>query len=291
MTSFAAATTTYKNKELETTEWEDVLIKHGVIQEREEIKARREAREEAAKRTEKEVDPDEELLTKTLEELDVLEDDIEEDVLEKIRRQRLEELKAEAARHRFGDVLPLSRQDFIREVTDASRECWVVLEMFKDGIEESAKCTQLLRELAPRQPSVKFMRILSTNCIERWPDASVPTLFLYHGGRMVKQLTGLDFCGGILLSTVDTMEHALASLGVFEYVTDANLAAGARERRDEAAEVARERAEDNDAETRAHVEAVAQAASLGRKVSKVPDATRRGAAKLANLDDDDDDDW
>jgi len=264
-------------------------VKHGIIQERDEIKLQRALREEAAKRTEKAVDPDEELLTKTLEELDVLEDDIEENTLEKIRQQRLRELKAEAAKQRFGDVYPLSRADFIRDVTEASREYWVVVEMFKDSIEESVKCSQMVRELASRQRAVKFVRILSTNCIERWPDDSVPTLFLYHDGVMQKQLTGLDFCGGIERSTVDTMEHALALYGLFEKLTDENLEAGARARRDEAAEVAREKEEEFDDDVRANVKAVAEAASVGNKVSKVPEARR--TSRLANLDDDDDDDW
>lgn len=45
------------------------------------------------------------------------------------RRKRLAEMKAAAKKNKFGSVLPLERPEYVREVTEASNECWVVLHM------------------------------------------------------------------------------------------------------------------------------------------------------------------
>lgn len=63
----------------------------------------------------------------TLDELDLLADEgaadsDEERLIDKYRRERLNEMKKEArATRRFADVLPIGRDDYTREVTDASK--------------------------------------------------------------------------------------------------------------------------------------------------------------------------
>lgn len=49
-----------------------------------------------------------------------------------IRKKRLAEMKALAAKSKFGSVLPLERPDYVREVTEASNDCYVVLHMHQE---------------------------------------------------------------------------------------------------------------------------------------------------------------
>lgn len=104
----------------------------------------------------------------------------------------------------------------IREVTEASKNLWVIVELFKSGIEESTKMSELLRGLAQRQKATKFVSIQSTECVENWPDEKVPCIFLYHEGQLQTQIIGIEPFGGREGATVEKLEWVLASKGVFE---------------------------------------------------------------------------
>lgn len=69
----------------------------------------------------------------SLDELDELEDDEEERVLEKFRRHRIAELKAQAQKNVFGDVIEISGQDFVKQINKAGDGIWVVLLLYKQG--------------------------------------------------------------------------------------------------------------------------------------------------------------
>ena len=45
---------------------------------------------------------------------------------------------------------------------------------------------------APSNPSIKFVQILSTRCIQNYPDANLPTLLLYRLGGIQKQVLQAD---------------------------------------------------------------------------------------------------
>jgi hypothetical protein len=69
---------------------------------------------------------------KLLDELDDVEDIEDEDFLNQYRQKRMEELKSFQHEGRFGGVQPLSKPDFVREVTEASEKVWVFVHLFKD---------------------------------------------------------------------------------------------------------------------------------------------------------------
>jgi len=50
----------------------------------------------------------------------------------------------------------------------------------------------LTTEAAPSNPSIKFVQILSTRCIQNYPDANLPTILLYRLGTVQKQLLHAD---------------------------------------------------------------------------------------------------
>jgi hypothetical protein len=41
-------------------------------------------------------------------------------------------MKAEASREKYGQLTQISKPDFIKEVTEASQEVWVIVHLFKD---------------------------------------------------------------------------------------------------------------------------------------------------------------
>ena len=53
-------------------------------------------------------------------------------VLPSSRQQRLRQLRTAAARPTHGKVGRIAREQFIGEVTEASRDCWVVVHLFQD---------------------------------------------------------------------------------------------------------------------------------------------------------------
>jgi hypothetical protein len=69
----------------------------------------------------------------SLDELDELEDDEDERILEEFRRRRIAELKAQAQKNVFGDVIEISGQDFVNQINKAGSGVWVVLLLYKQG--------------------------------------------------------------------------------------------------------------------------------------------------------------
>lgn len=132
--------------------------------------------------------------SKSLAELEAAEDDGEfadDRALEALRRKRMMELRAAAAKNRFGSVLPLDRQDYVREVTEDSKKgFFVVVHLFA---EDSAICREVdacLAIVASRHKSTKFMRCLGNQIIPDYPDHNCPTLLVYHEGDCKRRLVG-----------------------------------------------------------------------------------------------------
>jgi hypothetical protein len=46
---------------------------------------------------------------------------------------RLAELRESAKAARFGTILPITGSDFVREVSQAQSDVWVVVFLYKDG--------------------------------------------------------------------------------------------------------------------------------------------------------------
>ena len=139
-------------------------------------------------------------------------DDELERLAEKFRRQRLEEIKnAESAR--FGRVYPIGRDDYTREVTEASKVAipgdpgkgtGVVCLLYKDGsvpfqperfaispdtrLPRSERTFEQVRTLAQRHPKTKFVSIVGDKCIPDLPESRQPMLIIYRDGEVQNQI-------------------------------------------------------------------------------------------------------
>lgn len=130
--------------------------------------------------------------------------------------------KENKAARRFGEVYPIGRDDYTREVTEASRAaesdeeekaegdgwhgtgviCFLYQLRYAPGIDLLAVTAPLplfrsepatvrladqLKTIARRYPRTKVVSIVGNKCIENYPDRHLPTLFLYRNGSLRRQ--------------------------------------------------------------------------------------------------------
>lgn len=200
----------FKNAKLKAIR-NDILRKHGVIPEKppsptpliEEaiLEGRRLAHENR-------------LEGKDLDELDELEDLEDENFLEKYRQQRVQELASLTKKAIHGVVYPLSKPDYSREVTDASKNGPVLVNLTSGmGTNvESRVLTELWRQAAAEYGEIKFCQIRGDLAIEGYPDKNCPTILVYNTGDIVKQVVTLMTLGGVRIGMAE-IDKLLIEIG------------------------------------------------------------------------------
>lgn len=187
----------------EDTEFNDALRKHGIIPQR-------------PKTPDTPPPPPSPTLSEMLEdfetsELQEIADDAHDDEVEKhveaYRQKRVDDERREGKRARFGRVYPIARDDYTREVTDASKldeppvegedpeDCKqkgkgtaVICLLYKDGIARSDRTMTQMQTLAQRYPRTKFVSIVGDKCIPDLPDSRIPMIIIYMGGEILNQV-------------------------------------------------------------------------------------------------------
>ncbi|XP_009621807.1 uncharacterized protein [Nicotiana tomentosiformis] len=183
----------YKDVEGASTQWDDIQRKLGNLPPKPPAFKRPPFTPETCKPKDKNWIGD-----KTQDELDELEDDpqLNDDrFLQEYRKKRLAEIREAAKIARFGAVLPISGSDFVREVSQAPEDVWVVVLLYKDGYSGCQILLQCLEELATRYPATKFVKIISTDCIPNYPDRNLPTVLVYKNGALKSNYVGLHNFG------------------------------------------------------------------------------------------------
>ncbi|XP_033741403.1 phosducin-like protein 3 [Pecten maximus] len=199
------------------TEWNDILRAKGIIPEKEQ-----EVTEDDVvhmlEQTIQDKARGKDLCDMSLQELEDKEDDIDEEeerIFEAYRRQRMAEMKAAAAKAKFGSVLEITKEDWVREINKAGDGIWVVLHVYKPGIPLCTLINQHMLELARKFPDVKFVKSVSSVCIPNYPDKNLPTIFVYHENEMKKQWVGPHNFGGMNFKR-DEFEWMLSQNGVLK---------------------------------------------------------------------------
>ena len=109
----------------------------------------------------------------TLDELDELEDDEDEDVLAAYRKKRMAEMRPRLPRH-FGKVVHIREDEYRVEVSDeaaADRETWVVVHLFRETMTACVIINRALDDLARRFPGHEIRQDLRDGC-EQVPGRS-----------------------------------------------------------------------------------------------------------------------
>jgi hypothetical protein len=191
-----------------TTEWEDIQRRLGNFAPKEKGPSEEELMRDRIDLVEQ-INPDN---LKTEEEL---EDEDNDEALERYRKQRLQEMRAAALKPKFGVVYEISRQDFIPEINQAPVGVWVVVHLYQNYVSNSALLDAALERLAPKFVHTKVVKIIATRAIENFADTDLPALLLYRDGQIQQQLVK---CAAIFGGRIapDTVEWVLASYGVWE---------------------------------------------------------------------------
>lgn len=151
---------------------------------------------------------------KDLDELHELEDEEDEAFLESYRRQRLEELSKLRKVAVHGQVYPLQKPDYARDVTDASSKYFVFVHLASSlGTNvESRVLTLVWRQLATKYEDVKFCQIRADLCIENYPEKNTPTILVYRNGEIKRQIVTLRELNGPRTGLRD-LERILVDVG------------------------------------------------------------------------------
>jgi len=199
----------------EDTEWNDILRAKGIIPEKK--KDAEVTEDQIVQMLENTIDQKTGNVKvnyddKTLDELDELEDEEDERILLEYRNKRIAEIQEYAKKAKYGDVREISAQDYVQEVNEAGEGIWVVLHLYKTGIPLCTLVNQHLSSMARKYPMTKFLKSISTTCIPNFPDANLPTIFIYKDGNMEKQYVGPIELRGMKL-TEPEFEWMLGKVG------------------------------------------------------------------------------
>ncbi|KGK40438.1 hypothetical protein JL09_g309 [Pichia kudriavzevii] len=151
----------------EDTEWNDILRSKGIIPEKEPDPT--EQLEEAladaiAKQHENRLED------LDIDELEALEDEEDEDFLAIYKQKRMAEMRQLASREKFGSIYPISKPEWQREVTEASKDATVFVHLSNESQLQSRLLSIILREAAQKFKEIKLSREkLSDDIdIQRW---------------------------------------------------------------------------------------------------------------------------
>ena len=112
-------------------------------------------------------------------------------ILNEYRDLRLKQLQEERVKNRFGDVNEITKDEWVKQVTEASRNSWVLVHLYQDSVIECRLLEEALQVLAAKFKYIKFLKIRSTQAVENWPERNLPTLFGYHENDLKVQLITL----------------------------------------------------------------------------------------------------
>uniref|UniRef100_A0AC11ENQ3 Phosducin like 2 n=1 Tax=Ovis aries TaxID=9940 RepID=A0AC11ENQ3_SHEEP len=219
----------------EDTEWNDILRDFGILPPKEEPK---DEIEEMVLRLQKEamVKPYEKM---TLAELKETEDEFDDEDMRAIeiyspmgdscfssslcfwhsllepREKRLQEWKVLKKKQKFGELREISGNQYVNEVTNAEKDVWVIIHLYRSSIPMCLLVNQHLSLLARKFPETKFVKAIVNSCIEHYHDNCLPTIFVYKNGQIEGKFIGIIECGGINLK-LEELEWKLAEVGAIQ---------------------------------------------------------------------------
>lgn len=199
---------------------------------------------------------------KDLDELDELEDDEDEAFLESYRQKRMQELASLKTKAVHGSVYPVSKPDYARDITEASKNGPVFVNLTSSlGTNiESRVLSELWKQAAQEYGDIKFCEMRADKAIENYPERNCPTILVYKNGDIAKQIVTLMTLGGVRMN-MRNLDNLLVEVGA---IPESDMRVLKRRRL----------AEDEEEER-----------AMGGK------GIRSGNASRRKDDDDDDDDW
>ncbi|XP_004627576.1 phosducin-like protein 2 isoform X2 [Octodon degus] len=154
----------------------------------------------------------------TLAQLEEAEDEFDEDdikAIETYREKRLQEWKALKKKQKFGELREISGNQYVNEVTNAEKDVWVIIHLYRSSIPMCLLVNQHLSLLARKFPATKFVKAIVDSCIQHYHDNCLPTIFIYKNAQIEGKFIGITECGGINLK-LEELEQKLAEVGAIQ---------------------------------------------------------------------------
>ena len=158
------------------------------------------------------------------EEIDLLEDE----ELDIIHKQRLEEMKREAARRQeeskkegHGHYSLVEEKKFLDEVTTSKA---VVAHFFHEDFVRCKIMDKHMNEVARKYPATKFIRVDATKApffVQKLKIQMLPCIVMFKDGIACDRIIGFDELGGVDDFQQTRLEKRLADKGMIEYRNDA----------------------------------------------------------------------
>lgn len=116
-----------------------------------------------------------------------------------------------------GQVYPLQKSDYRREVTEASSQYFVLINLSShwDNNIESRILDELWKQMAIKYGDIKFCQIRADMCIEGYPEKRTPTIIAYKDGEVRAQLVTLRDLRG-QQTGIEDLEKFLVSIHALE---------------------------------------------------------------------------
>jgi hypothetical protein len=137
----------------EDTEWNDILRRKGIIPQLERPEEIEDPEPPPEKGNYDDMKDDE---------LDfLLEDEMDDEevrLMERIREQRLNALKAQMEKQKFGDVYDVTGETWVQEINKAPEGIWVIVHLYDKGVMLSNILNQHFVILAQKFKEAKFVR-------------------------------------------------------------------------------------------------------------------------------------
>jgi hypothetical protein len=192
------------------TEWEDVLIKHGIM----DAPIVAPTEDELYLRDFEALQATDVNAAKTLAQLSDDEDEFsDDDVLAGYRAKRMAELKQAEQRAKYGHVKTITKPEYAAEVNGAGDGVWVMLHLSMHGKAECERLHECMTVLSAKFKAVKFLRAAGKDVIDNFPAASCPTVLFYKSDDLQLQVEGIAKYGGMRM-TPDSLEYVLGGIGV-----------------------------------------------------------------------------
>ncbi|NXJ73886.1 PDCL2 protein, partial [Trogon melanurus] len=194
----------------EDTEWNDILRHFGILPPKEKTK---DETEEMVLHLQKQAEGKMSLGEVKEAEYDF--DEADRKAVEMYRQQRMQEWKCLQRRQKYGELREICGEQYVKEVTNASEDVWVVIHLYRSSIPACLLVNEHLSLLASKFPEVKFLKAIVNSCIQNYHDRCLPTILVYKTGEIKGRFVGVTECGGRGLK-VEELELKLAKVGVIE---------------------------------------------------------------------------
>lgn len=129
----------------------------------------------------------------------------------------------EKMKPKFGQLFEISRDQYVSEVNEAPKGtnqhlgAYVVLHLYQSYLEKCNLVNMHLQSLSKGYPNVKFIKILSTRCIENFPDSNLPCIIIYKDGQLQNNIPNFDRLNYLKSLSKRNMLRAFMKLKVIDF--------------------------------------------------------------------------